>query len=154
MFDVEDQIPEWLPEFSTTLSDRLMRSCARQRLVAASSRRTEEKVASRRGSGRHCRKASRARALSLRLIDNQYLGISLEVVILPKKAAYDMFEKSCCLLFHQLRNHVAQDCPNSVETLVCSTNVIQSMVIQENLLDDEDCYSLAQLRPGFHDSQA
>jgi hypothetical protein len=44
-----------------------MRSCARQRLVAASSRRTEENVASRSGSGRHCRRASRARALSLSL---------------------------------------------------------------------------------------
>lgn len=38
---------------SETLSERLMRSCARHRFVAASSRRTEEKVASRRGSGRH-----------------------------------------------------------------------------------------------------
>lgn len=52
---------------SETLSERLMRSCARQRFVAASSRRTDEKVASRRGSGRHCRNASRARLLSLRL---------------------------------------------------------------------------------------
>lgn len=52
---------------SETVSDRLMSSWARQRLVAASSRRTEEKVASRRGSGRHCRRASRARLLSLRL---------------------------------------------------------------------------------------
>lgn len=52
---------------SDTLSDRLIRSWARQRLVAASSRRTEEKVASRRGSGKHCRKASRARLLSLNL---------------------------------------------------------------------------------------
>jgi hypothetical protein len=52
---------------SETLSERLMRSCARQRFVAASSRRTEEKVASRKGSGRHWRKASRALLLSLRL---------------------------------------------------------------------------------------
>ena len=56
-----------LAEPSTTLSERLMRSWARQRFVAASSRRTEEKVASRRGSGRHWRRASRARLLSLRL---------------------------------------------------------------------------------------
>lgn len=48
-------------------SDRASRSCARQRFVAASSRKTGEKVASRRGSGRHCRRASRARALSERL---------------------------------------------------------------------------------------
>ena len=58
----------WLLGASTTLSERLMRSCARQRFVAASSRRTEENVASRKGSGRHCRSASRARALSLNLI--------------------------------------------------------------------------------------
>lgn len=57
--------PAALP--ASTLSDRLINNCARQRLVAASSRRTEEKVASRRGSGRHCRKASRARLLSLSL---------------------------------------------------------------------------------------
>lgn len=52
---------------SDTLSDKLINSWARQRLVAASSRRTEENVASRRGSGKHWRKASRARLLSLRL---------------------------------------------------------------------------------------
>lgn len=53
---------------SLALSERLMSSCARQRLVAASSRRTEENVASRSGSGRHCRRASRARLLSLSLV--------------------------------------------------------------------------------------
>ena len=43
----------WLLEASTTLSERFMRSWARQRFVAASSRRTDEKVASRKGSGKH-----------------------------------------------------------------------------------------------------
>lgn len=45
-------------------SDKANSSCARQRFVAASSRKTGENVASLRGSGRHWRKASRARALS------------------------------------------------------------------------------------------
>lgn len=45
-----------------------MRSWAKQRFVAASSRRTDENVASRKGSGKHCLKASRARALSLNLM--------------------------------------------------------------------------------------
>ena len=53
--------------YSATQSERLISSCARHRLVAASSRRTEEKVASRRGSGRHWRRASRALGLSLKL---------------------------------------------------------------------------------------
>lgn len=68
----------WLLEASTTLSDRLIRSCARQRFVAASSRRTEEKVASRRGSGKHWRRASRARALSLSLRYMSLAGASLK----------------------------------------------------------------------------
>lgn len=54
----------WL---SLALSDKLTSSCARHRFVAASSRSTDEKVASRNGSGKHCRNASRARALSLSL---------------------------------------------------------------------------------------
>ena len=58
----------WLWSFGTTLSERFMRSWAKQRFVAASSRRTDEKVASRKGSGKHCLKASRARALSLNLM--------------------------------------------------------------------------------------
>ena len=58
----------WLLLLSTTLSERLISNWARHRLVAASSRRTEEKVASLNGSGRHWRRASRARALSLNLL--------------------------------------------------------------------------------------
>lgn len=62
----------WLLLESITLSERLMMSCARHRFVAASSRRTDWKVASRKGSGRHWRRASRARALSLSLTIGQY----------------------------------------------------------------------------------
>lgn len=47
--------------------DKCSESSARHRLVVASSRRAAENVASRRGWGRYCRKASRARALSLSL---------------------------------------------------------------------------------------
>src|SRR3981189_1331602 len=64
---VRDQMPWWFPEDSIPLSERFINSWARHRLVAASSRRTDEKVASRSGSGRQCRRASRARALSLSL---------------------------------------------------------------------------------------
>lgn len=62
--------PTYMPALlalSTTLSERLISSWQRQRFVAASSRRTDENVASRSGSGKHCRRASRARALSLKL---------------------------------------------------------------------------------------
>lgn len=62
----------WSFWVSVTVSLKLIKSCARQRLVAASSRSTLEKVASRRGSGRHCLRACRARLLSLSLHNYQY----------------------------------------------------------------------------------
>ena len=58
----------WSLWVSATVSLKLMRSCARHLLVAASSRRTLEKVASRSGSGRHWRSAWRALLLSLNLV--------------------------------------------------------------------------------------
>ena len=48
----------------THRSDKLSRSDAKQRFVTRSPLRTAEKVASRSGSGRQARRASRARALS------------------------------------------------------------------------------------------
>lgn len=54
---VGDTYSNWPSWVSVTVSLRLIKSWARHRFVAASSRSTAEKVASRRGSGRHCRKA-------------------------------------------------------------------------------------------------
>lgn len=135
----------WLFVGSTTLSDRLMRSCARQRLVAASSRRTEEKVASRRGSGRHWRRASRARALSLSLDLVSNRSKSSHKSVLPKKAADDMLEQAHSLLLHKLIDHVAKHSPHSIKALVCLANVRKPNVIQQDLLHDEDSHRLAEL---------
>ena len=79
-----------------------MRSCARQRLVAASSRRTDENVASRRGSGRHCRRASRARALSLSLerVSHEFRRYGMRN--LPEKAAHNVLEEASGLLLDKL----------------------------------------------------
>ena len=65
-----------------------------------------------------------------------------------------MLKKSCCLLLHQLRNHIAQDRSHSIESLICGADVVQSMIIEENLLDDEDGHCFAELRTGFHYSKA
>ena len=72
---------------------------------------------------------------------------------LPKKAAYNVFQQPRRLLFNELRNHIAEHCTNCVETLVCSANVIQSMIIQEDLLNDEDSDSLAKFRARLHNSK-
>ena len=72
----------------------------------------------------------------------------------PKKAADDVLKKSCRLLLHKLRNHVAEDSSDSIETLVCSANVVQPVVIKKDLLHDEDRNSLAKLGAGLHDAEA
>jgi hypothetical protein len=65
-----------------------------------------------------------------------------------------MFEEADCLLFHKLRNHVAEHSAYSVETLVSLADVGKSSVVQEDLLHDEDGYSFAELRARLHDAQA
>ena len=78
----------------------------------------------------------------------------LQEDVLPKKAAYNVFQQPCRLLLNELRNHIAEYRANSVETLICSANVIQSMIIQEDLLDDKDGNGLAELRACLHNSKA
>lgn len=65
-----------------------------------------------------------------------------------------MLEKPSCLLFHKLCNHVTEDSANSVETLVGSADVVQTVIIQQDLLNYEDGHSLAELRSGLHDAEA
>jgi len=118
---------------STTLSERFIRSWARQRLVAASSRRTDEKVASRRGSGRHCRRASRARALSLSL----FLSVRIQQSRhcqpgqnLPQEAPNNMLKEPGRLLLDKLCNHVAQYRSDGIEALVCGADVVETIVVK------------------------
>jgi hypothetical protein len=121
----------WTPVLgSATLSERLIRSCARHRFVAASSRRTDENVASRRGSGRHCRSASRARALSLNLKTIlMRMSQAIRRMILPKEATHNVLQKPCSLLLNQLGNHITEHSSNSIKPLICSTYVVETMVV-------------------------
>lgn len=73
---------------------------------------------------------------------------------LPKEAAHNMLEKSNCLLFNQLGDHIAQNGSNSVESLISGTNVGKSDIIKQDLLHDEDGHSFAQLGACLHDAQA
>ena len=65
-----------------------------------------------------------------------------------------MLKKSHRLLVDQLSDHVAENCANSVETLVSLTNVLQAHIVKQDLLDDEDSNSLAELRASLHDTEA
>lgn len=129
-------------------------------MVAASSRSTDEKVASRRGSGRHCLRASRALALSL----------SLDVAVSPesakensrhdgrqdspKEASNDVLKESSGLGFNELSNHIAQHRADGIEALVGGADVVEPVVVEQNLLHDEDGDGLAKLRASLHDSKA
>ncbi len=60
-----------------------------------------------------------------------------------------MLQKSSCLLFNELGNHVAEDSPDRIKSLVRGAYVIQPMVIKKDLLDDEDRDRLAELRLNY-----
>lgn len=65
-----------------------------------------------------------------------------------------MLEQPHCLLLNKLSHHVAQDCSHSVKSLVCSTNVRKTDIIQQNLLYNEDRHRFAQFRARLHDAKA
>lgn len=75
------------------------------------------------------------------------------VVRESQEASNHMLEKTCRLLLDKLSHHVAQHRPNCIEPLICCTNVVETVVVKENLLHNEDCNSLAKLRSRLHDSQ-
>jgi hypothetical protein len=57
-------------------------------------------------------------------------------------------------LLDQLVDHVAKNGANSIETLIGLANVRKPNVVQQDLLYDEDGYSLTEFRSGLHDAQA
>lgn len=61
-----------------------------------------------------------------------------------------MLEKSSSLGLDQLGNHIAQDRTDGVEALVSSANVVETIVIKQNLLHNEDGHGLAKLRARLH----
>lgn len=65
-----------------------------------------------------------------------------------------MLQQSRSLLFHELADHVAENSPDSIESLICGTDIVQTVIIQQNLLNNEDSNGLAKLRPSLHDAEA
>lgn len=75
-------------------------------------------------------------------------------LFVPKEAPHDVLKQTSSLLFHQLGDHVAEHCTDRVETLVCGTDVVEPVVVQQYLLNDENSNGLGQLGACLHDSQA
>lgn len=65
-----------------------------------------------------------------------------------------MLQEPGSLLFNELVDHVAEDSPNSIEALVGCADVVQSMVVKKDLLNDKNGNSFAQFGTGLHDAQA
>lgn len=64
-----------------------------------------------------------------------------------------MLQKANRLLVDQLSNHITQHRANGVEALVRLANVLQTHVVKQDLLDDEDSNRLAELRTSLHDTE-
>ena len=68
-------------------------------------------------------------------------------------AADHVLQQSLARLLAQLDDHLAQDHRHVGEPVVGLTDVIQSSLVQQDLLQDEGGHSLAQLRAALHDPQ-
>ncbi len=64
-----------------------------------------------------------------------------------------MLQQPHSLLIHQLRHHITQHRPHSIEPLVRLADILQTHIIEEDFLDDEDGNGLAKFGPGLHDAQ-
>jgi hypothetical protein len=78
----------------------------------------------------------------------------MERIDIPEEASHDMLKEAHSLLLNELVNHVAQNCSNSVKSLVSLTDVLQTEVVEQDLLNDKDGDCLAELATRFHDAQA
>lgn len=64
-----------------------------------------------------------------------------------------MLQEPSRLLFDKLAHHVAQHCPDRIESLVCGANIVEAVVVEQNLLDNENRHRLAELGPRLHDAK-
>lgn len=62
-----------------------------------------------------------------------------------------MLEQSYSLLLDELIDHIAQHCSHGIEALVCLAYILQSEIIEQNLLNDENGNCLAEFATRLHD---
>lgn len=49
--------------------------------------------------------------------------------VLPKEASHHVLKQASGLGFDELSNHITQDSADSIEALVCGTDVVQTIVV-------------------------
>ena len=72
----------------------------------------------------------------------------------PQVAADHVLQKPLARLLAELDDHLAQDHGDVGEPVVGLTDVVQTSLVQQDLLQDEGRHRLAQLRAALHDPQA
>ena len=99
----------------------------------------------------HCRLSCQVHILvnDEESIMHRDMGVS----VIPKKTANDVLQQPDRLLIHKLRNHVAQNGADGVESFVCVAYVSQPQIVQENLLHDEYRDRFAEFGAGLHDTK-
>lgn len=74
--------------------------------------------------------------------------------MVPQETPDHMLEQAHGLLVDELGDHVGKHSADSVEAFVRLADVLQTHVVQENLLYNEDGDGLAELGTGLHDTEA
>ncbi len=65
-----------------------------------------------------------------------------------------MFEEASRWFLQLVHHHVVEDCAHCVEALCSLAQVVQSLFVQKDLLDDEGGHCLRKLGPSLHNPQA
>lgn len=76
------------------------------------------------------------------------------VITQSQEAAHNVLQEAGRLLLHKLGNHVGEHSANGIESLVGRADVVESAVVEQNLLNNEDGNGLTQFGSSLHDSEA
>ena len=65
----------------------------------------------------------------------------------------DVFQKACCWLLKLSLDHIVEDSADGEKSLCRHAKVIQSIIVEQDLLDNEGSDSLRQICAPLHDPQ-
>jgi hypothetical protein len=65
-----------------------------------------------------------------------------------------MFKKTRGLLLNKLSYHITENSANSIKPFVCGADVVETVVVKQYFLYDEDGHGFAKLRASFHNAKA
>lgn len=76
------------------------------------------------------------------------------IIAHPEIAPYNMLQQPHRLTLQEGCHHVGEHGTDRVEALVSLADILESEVIEQNLLNNKDGHGFGELRTGFHYSEA